>query len=410
MPISNALVQPGLPALGGRTGRVLNRRRLCGAAGMAAAVVALPSLHGCVAAPSSTAPTAAKATPAGLAAVPSSASVPSLAKALAPHFQFGVATTPAQMTGGPADFISSQFNMVVAENVMKPSELAPAGPGQYRFEEADALVNAALARGLKVRGHTLVWHNQVPPWMFVDAGQPVSRAVLVQRLQRYVADVVGHFKGRVFAWDVVNEAFSFGEDKVKTDASGMRLSPWREIIGEDYIEIAFAAAAKADPNALLFYNDYETQDPRRVVAISQLVTRLKARGVKIDGIGHQAHYTVVHPDTAVFEQAIQAYGRLGVTQHVTELDVALNGDLMKNGVTSATPELLALQAQRYADFFKLFIKHRALVSAVLVWGIDDAHTWLTSWPMQRFEAPLLFDRQRQPKQAFWAVHRVAQAL
>jgi endo-1,4-beta-xylanase len=397
MPIAHALVQPCLPAVACGWGHGLNRRRVCGALGLAG-LAGLAAVAGCAAVP---APSSAAA---------SSAPVPSLAEALAPHFQFGVATTPAQMTGATADFISSQFNMVVAENVMKPSELAPAGPGQYRFAEADALVNAALARGMKVRGHTLIWHNQVPAWMFVEAGQPVSRAVLVQRLQRYVADVVGHFKGRVFAWDVVNEAFSFGENNVKTDANGMRLSPWREIIGEDYIEIAFAAAAKADPNALLFYNDYETQDPRRVAAISQLVGRLKARGVKIDGIGHQAHYTVAHPDLAVFEQAIVAYGRLGLTQHVTELDVALNGDLMKNGVTSATPALLALQAQRYGDFFKLFIKHRALVSAVLVWGLDDAHTWLTSWPMPRFEAPLLFDRQRLPKPAFWAVHSAAQAL
>jgi endo-1,4-beta-xylanase len=405
MPVSQAPMEPGPAAIAARAGGALRRRLLCGASLLAGpvAVAGWAGLTGCAA-----------VAPAPATLAPDSASkpqppLPSLAQALAPHFHFGVATTPAQMAGDTANFIGSQFNMVVAENVMKPSELAPEAPGQYRFEAADALVDAALARGLKVRGHTLVWHNQAPAWMFVDAGRPVSRAVLVQRLQRYIADVVGHFKGRVMAWDVVNEAFSFGESDVKTDANGMRLSPWREIIGEDYIEIAFAAAAKADPNALLFYNDYETQDPRRVLAISQLVSRLKARGVKIDGIGHQAHYTVAHPDMAVFDQAIQAYGRLGVTQHVTELDVALNGDLMKNGVTRATPELLALQAQRYADFFKLFIKHRRLISSVLMWGIDDAHTWLTSWPMQRFEAPLLFDRQRQPKPAFWAVHRAAQA-
>jgi endo-1,4-beta-xylanase len=396
MAISNALVQPCLPSVSDIPGLTMNRRRLCRA--VAWSSLAALDLSACVATP----------TVAGL--VPSRQPLPSLAKALAPHFALGVATTPTQMKGDTAEFIASQFNMVVAENVMKASELAPTGPGQYRFEEADALVNAALARGLKVRGHTLVWHNQVPAWMFVDAGQPVSRVVLVQRLQRYIAEVVGHFKGRVAAWDVVNEAFSFGEYNVKTDAGGMRLSPWREIIGEDYIAIAFAAAAQADPHALLFYNDYETQDPRRVAAISQMVGRLKARGVKIDGIGHQAHYTVAHPEMAVFEQAIEAYGRLGVTQHVTELDVALNGDLMNNGVTSATAPLLALQAQRYADFFRLFIKHRTLLSAVLLWGIDDAHTWLTSWPMQRFEAPLLFDRQRNPKPAFWAVHRAAQAL
>jgi endo-1,4-beta-xylanase len=347
--------------------------------------------------------TACASAPATLSATPP----PSLAKALSAYFAFGSAITPAQIKTGAADFIANQFNVVVAENVMKASELAPAAEGQYDFRTADELVNYAISRGLKVRGHTLIWHNQVPAWMFVDGGQTVSRAVLVARMQRYIADVVGHFKGRVYAWDVINEAFVFGENNVKTDAGGMRLSPWREIIGEDFIAIAFAAAAKADPAALLFYNDYETQEPRKVAAISQMVTQLKASGVKIDGIGHQAHYTVVHPPLEVFEQAVIAYGRLGMTQHVTELDLALNGDIMQNRVTSATPALLALQAQRYGDFFKLFIRHQQLISAVLVWGIDDAHSWLTQWPMPRFEAPLLFDRQRQPKPAFWAVLQAA---
>jgi endo-1,4-beta-xylanase len=339
------------------------------------------------------------------AAVPS----PSLALALAPYFLFGAAITPQQLSSDAADFIASQFNVVVAENAMKASELAPAAEGQYDFRAADQLVNDALARGMKVRGHTLIWHHQVPPWMFVDRGQTASRSVLVARMQRYISDVVGHFQGRVYAWDVVNEAFVFGENTTKTDAAGMRLSPWRDIIGEDYIALAFAAAAKADPDALLFYNDYETQEPRKVAAISQMVNRLKSSGVKIDGIGHQAHYTVLHPRLEAFEQAIETYGHLGVTQHVTELDIALNGDIMQNGVTSATPALLALQAQRYGDFFRLFIKHRQLVSAVLVWGIDDGHTWLTQWPMQRFEAPLLFDPQWRPKPAFWAVLKEAKA-
>ena len=334
---------------------------------------------------------------------------PSLAQALSPFFAFGAAVTPAQMQGRDAAFIQQQCAVVVAENAMKPAELAAAGEGRYDFTAADALVDAALARGLKVRGHTLIWHNQVPDWMFVENGKTVSRTTLIARLQRYVTDVVTHFKGRVFAWDVVNEAISFGEDDVKTDADGLRLSPWRTIIGPEFIAIAFRAAAAADPAALLFYNDYETQNPRKVAAISKLVKQLKAEGVKIDGIGHQAHYTVTHPPMAAFEQALIEIGKLGVTQHITELDIALNADLMKDGVSAATPELLALQAQRYADFFHLFIKHRAHVSAVLVWGLDDEHSWLRYWPMKRFEAPLLFDGARQPKPAFWAVLKAATA-
>ena len=335
--------------------------------------------------------------------------LPSLAKALSPHFLFGSAVTPAQMQGSDAAFVQQQCAVVVAENAMKPAELAAAGEGRYDFSAADALVDSALARGLKVRGHTLIWHNQVPAWMFVENGQTVSRATLIARLQRYVTDVVTHFKGRVFAWDVVNEAISFGEGDVKTDADGLRLSPWRTIIGPEFIAMAFRAAAAADPAALLFYNDYETQNPRKVAAISKLVKRLKAEGVKIDGIGHQAHYTVTHPPMAAFEQALIAFGKLGVTQHVTELDIALNADLMRDQVKAATPELLALQAERYADFFRLFIKHQSHVSAVLVWGLDDEHSWLRYWPTKRFEAPLLFDAARQPKPAFWAVLKAAAA-
>jgi endo-1,4-beta-xylanase len=328
---------------------------------------------------------------------------PSLGRALAPYFAFGAAITPGQVAFGSADFIKAQFTVVVAENAMKPEALAPRAEGQYNFAQADELVNFARAAGLKVRGHTLVWHQQTPAWFFVENGAAVSRATLIARLERYIADVVGHFKGRVFAWDVVNEAFSFGEAHTRTDSSGMRLSPFREIIGAEFIEIAFRAAAKADPDALLFYNDYETQDLRKIAAISDMVRRLKAAGVKIDGIGHQAHCSMRHPSASSLEYAVEQYAGLGITQHVTELDIALNDDISARHVTEASPALLARQAQRYADFFKVFIAQRRHITAVLVWGIDDASSWLRHWPTERFEAPLLFDEGRQPKPAFWAV-------
>jgi len=332
-----------------------------------------------------------------------SGTLPSLGRALAPYFPFGAAITPGQVAFGSADFIKAQFTIVVAENAMKPEALSPSAEGQYHFAQADALVNFARTAGLKVRGHTLVWHQQTPAWFFVDNGAPVTRARLIARMERYIADVVGHFKGRVFAWDVVNEAFSFGEGHTRTDSKGMRLSPFREIIGEDFIEIAFRAAAKADPDALLFYNDYETQDFRKIAAISEMVTRFKAAGVKIDGIGHQAHCSMRHPLVGSFERAIAQYALLGITQHVTELDIALNDDISANRVTEASPALLARQAQRYAEFFELFIAQRQHITAVLTWGLDDAGSWLRHWPTARFEAPLLFDELRQPKPAFWAV-------
>jgi endo-1,4-beta-xylanase len=332
---------------------------------------------------------------------------PSLAQAFAKLMPFGSAITPEQLRGREAAFITHHFNVVVAENVMKPEVLAPKIEGVYDFSAADALVNFAAARGIKVRGHTLMWHRQMPPWLFKEGASTVSRAVLIARVERYIADVIKHFKGRVYAWDVLNEAFVDGEQGAEADANGMRMSELRKIIGPEYIEIVFRAAAQADPTALLFYNDYETQNPKKVAMISRMVRELKAKGVKIDGIGHQAHCSAGWPSVADFERAIDAYAQLGVTQHVTELDIALNNGVMDNQVTAATPELLERQARRYSELVSLFLRKRQHVTALLVWGISDANTWLTSWPMNRFEAPLLFDKELRSKPAYRAVIEAA---
>lgn len=334
---------------------------------------------------------------------------PSLARALARHFHFGAAVTPGQVSITAPDFIRHQFNIVVAENAMKPDALARQGEGRFDFSAADTIVDFAVANGMKVRGHTLVWHQQMPSWMFIEDGREVTRATLITRIENYITAVVTHFKGRVFAWDVVNEAFAAGEPGAPVDDRGMRMSTLRRVIGPEFIEIAFRAAAKADPDALLFYNDYETQQPKKIEAISRMVTDFKARDVKIDGIGHQAHCAMGHPSLASLEAAIDAYAALGVTQHITELDIALNNSITGQQVSAATPELLQRQADRYADFFRLFIAKRKAISAVLTWGIGDASSWLKYWPQRRFEAPLLFDEQLLPKPAYFAVLGVANA-
>jgi endo-1,4-beta-xylanase len=349
------------------------------------------------------------------AATPTKSSVMNAMKAPSLHaaykgiFPIGAAITPGQVLMSSPEFIKHHFNIVVAENAMKPEELVDKRvEGKYNFERADELVNFAVSNGIQVRGHTLLWHNQYAPWFFNGKnGLEVTRADLITRIQTYIADVVGHFEGRVFAWDVVNEAYCFGETGVKTDDKGMRMSRLREIVGPEFIEIAFRAAAKADPNALLFYNDYETQNSDKVNAIVNMVKDFKARGIKIDGIGHQAHCAMVHPSVAQYEQAIVKIGALGVTQHITELDIALNNNIMENKITEATPKLLNAQGERYRAFFDLFVKHKKYVTAVLVWGIDDGGSWLTGWPTKRFEAPLLFDPLRQTKPAFWQVLEAA---
>jgi endo-1,4-beta-xylanase len=328
----------------------------------------------------------------------------SVGAAYAGRMPFGAAVTPEQLrTTATADFIRHHFRVLVAENVMKQGALSPKAEGQYEFADADVIVNFGLNNGMKVRGHTLVWHTQMAPWILKENGGEVSRTTLIARLERYITDVVTHFKGRVYAWDVVNEAFQFDEPGAKTDGNGMRLNDYRRIIGPEYIEIAFRAASKADPDALLFYNDYETQNPRKVAAIVAMVKDLKAKGVKIDGIGHQSHCAHGWPRVADVEASIDAFAQLGVTQHITELDIALNQNLTDTLVTSATPELLSAQAERYRELMTLYMKKRQQVTAVLVWGIGDAYTWLTNWPSKRFEAPLLFDTQLKAKPAYTAV-------
>jgi endo-1,4-beta-xylanase len=346
------------------------------------------------------APPPAPVTPAGLD--------PSVGAAYVGRMPFGAAVTPDQLRAtATADFIRHHFRVLVAENVMKQESLSPKAEGQYEFADADSIVNFGLANGMKVRGHTLVWYNQMAPWILKENGGEVPRAALIARLERYITDVVTHFKGRVYAWDVVNEAFQFDEPGAKTDANGMRLSDYRRIIGPEYIEIAFRAASKADPDALLFYNDYETQNPKKVAAIVAMVKDLKAKGVKIDGVGHQSHCARGWPKVPDVEAAIDAFAQLGVTQHITELDIALNQNLTDTLVTAATPELLNAQAERYRELMTLYMKKRQQVTAVLVWGISDAYTWLTSWPSKRFEAPLLFDTQLKAKPAYTAVMDVA---
>jgi endo-1,4-beta-xylanase len=335
---------------------------------------------------------------------------PSLGAAYEGRMAVGAAVTPAQLrTPAVAQFIRHHFRVLVAENAMKAESISPLAEGQYNYVDADLIESFARGNGQKLRGHALVWHSQMAPWMLKDAaGAEVKRDVLVARMERYITDVVTHFKGRVWAWDVVNEAFQFDEGAgVVTDANGMRLSAWRRIIGPDYIEIAFRAAAKADPAALLFYNDYETQNPKKVAAIVAMVRDFKARGVKIDGVGHQMHCARLWPRVADVEAAITAIAATGVTQHVTELDIALNDQLDGTSVKAASTELLAAQAQRYSELMTLFMRRRTDVTGVLTWGIGDAYSWLTNWPVPRFEAPLLFDTNLKAKPAYTAWMDVA---
>jgi endo-1,4-beta-xylanase len=345
---------------------------------------------GCAATPAAAAP-AAPPRPAAYAPLPGP--LPSLKESWAGVLLVGAAANPGQvMTNG--DFVARQFAVITAENEMKPVTISKK-EGEYNFAMADQLVDWGVKHGVKVRGHCLVWHQQAAPWMFTKDGKPVSRELLLQRMRDYIHTVVGHFKGRVWAWDVVNEAFPVGEG-VDT-VGGWRNSEWYKIIGPEYVELAFRFAHEADPDALLFYNDYETQNPAKLELILAMARDLKKKGVRIDGVGHQAHVYVSRPSVRELETSIQEIAKLGLRNHITELDMSLRADYGKPMEDGTEEQLLQRQAKRYAELFEMFARNRDKIDAVVFWGWTDETSWLR-YP----DMPLLWNEDG-PKPAFWAV-------
>ncbi len=346
--------------------------------------------------------------------------VPALKDAFADAFLVGGALNPSQFTGqntAEADLVKKHFNTITAENVMKWERIHPE-PGRYNFEPADQFVAFGEENDMFVVGHTLVWHSQTPRWVFQDGeGNPVSRDTLLARMRDHIHTVVGRYKGRVDGWDVVNEALN--------DDGTLRQSPWYNIIGEDYIARAFEYAREADPDAELYYNDYSMNNPAKRDGAVRLVENLQAQGLKVTGIGMQGHYALSYPTLEEIDASIKAFARLG-TVMFTELDVAVlprpneywGADISQsaelsaelNPYTEAFPDSMQQAlAERYAEFFRIFLDNRDAVSRVTFWGVTDAGSWLNGWPIQgRTEYPLLFDRNNQPKPAFDAVMRLAE--
>lgn len=336
-------------------------------------------------------------------------------------FYIGVAINQRQFDGedqrgGP--IIAAQFNSTSPENVLKWESVHPE-PGRFDFTEPDRYVAFGEQHHMYIIGHTLVWHNQTPRWVFQNEdGSPVTRDELLRRMREHILTVVGRYKGRIKGWDVVNEALN--EDGT------LRNSPWRRIIGDDYIEKAFQYAHEADPDAQLHYNDYSLENkPKRDGAIA-LIKRLKAEGIPVNAIGLQGHDKLDWPTPAQEDETIAAFAQLGVKVMITELDVDMApstqrnrtaevtfngqagaaGDAYSHGLPEAQQQALA---NRYAELFRVFLKHRADISRVTFWGVTDGDSWLNDWPIRgRTNYPLLFDRAGQPKPAFYAVMKVAQ--
>ena len=327
------------------------------------------------------------------------------------NFTMGVALSSPQ-----SDDFNSQsrrialehFNGVTPEFELQPSFVAPE-EGVFDFDRADRLVDFALQNNMTVRGHSLLWHEQTPDYFLVG-----SREDIRQRLETYIGTVMEHFSGRIHIWDVVNEAVSTdlfrGDDGVGPD----RNTIWYEAVGNaDYIDWAFQAARAADPNALLFLNDFETEEPRKAGWFRDIVRRLIERGVPIDGVGHQVHLRLESTAESVLASidAIQNEFPHLVT-HVTEMDITMYtdpGSCYESG-TNCLPdlgpnpplELLRQQAQIYRDVFA-GLTQRSFVEYVSLWGVTDGDSAANNNPAVRFNHPLLFDRDGEPKPAFFAI-------
>ncbi|WP_044206642.1 endo-1,4-beta-xylanase [Flammeovirga sp. OC4] len=345
---------------------------------------------------------------------------PTLKEAFEGKFLLGTALHVDHTNGvrkQSADLVEQQYNSIVAENCMKPEEIHPS-KGVYNFKEADQFVEYGEKNNMFIVGHTLVWHSQVPDWFFLDdEGNTVSREQLIERMRDHIYTVVGRYKGRVQAWDVVNEAID--------DKEGLRKSKWHQIIGEDFIELAFKFAHEADPDAELYYNDYSLILPHRRAEAVKLVKNLIDKGIRVDGIGMQAHYGIDYVKIPEFEKSITDFASLGVKVMLTELDISvlpfpteeISAEISQkyalvpefDPYTSTLPDSMQTKlAQNYVDLFKVLLKHQEKIGRVTFWGVNDAHTWRNNWPIEgRTDHPLLFDRNNQPKKAYHAVLELA---
>lgn len=246
----------------------------------------------------------------------SNVNVASLAEVYKDYFAIGAAINQNTIVSGK-ELLINHFNSLTAENEMKPENLQPK-ENQFTFEVADQFVTFAEQHNKKMRGHTLVWHNQTPDWMFTNPdGSEASRELLLQRMQHHISTVVNRYKGKIYSWDVVNEVIDDNQDLF------YRESKWLKLVGEDFIEKAFRYTHEADPNALLFYNDYNECFPEKRDKIYQLVKSLKDKGVPIHGVGMQGHWNLSKPSLDDIRAAIEKYASLGLQIQVTELDVSV---------------------------------------------------------------------------------------
>jgi len=334
----------------------------------------------------------------------------SLKQAFETDFYVGTALDSVQILGKAkpcTHLVKHQFNSIVAENCMKIEKIQP-HEGVFDMTLPDRFVKFGEKNKMKIIGHTLVWHSQTPAWFFVDkAGKQVSREVLIERMRTHITTLVTCYKGRVHGWDVVNEALE--------DDGALRKSLWYKIIGPEYIELAFKFAHEADPNAELYYNDYNLYKPSKRAGAVQIVKTLQAKGCRIDAVGEQGHYSLGMNIFDDLEGSILAFSNLGVKVMITELDLTIipfpsseiTADVSMsyqnsekyNPYTKEVPQSVLNEfSDYYVKLFKIFVKHKNVIDRVTFWGVNDGQSWRNYWPIKtRTDYPLLFDRDNKAK-------------
>jgi endo-1,4-beta-xylanase len=336
----------------------------------------------------------------------------SLAEAYRDYWYTGVSVNQWEVEGDQEshwDVITKNFNWVVAENCMKCEVIHPQ-EGVYDFTLADKFVDKAKAAGLKVQGHCLIWHSQCAPWFHFDKdGKLVSREELKKRMREHIYTIVSHFKGRIDAWDVCNECFE--------DDGSPRKSLFWQILGTDYIPLAFQYAHEADPNVQLFYNDYSMNKPTKVEGVANFFRPLIEQGLPVTAIGMQGHMILEDAKELLpqYDHSIKTIAALGVPTFFSELDLSVlpnpygfsganvsdrftytpEKDPFKEGLTK---EKEAEINQFWVDFYKMLIPHKDNILRVNFWCLNDANSWRNDFPIQgRSDYATLYDRQNQPK-------------
>jgi endo-1,4-beta-xylanase len=351
----------------------------------------------------------------GLAVIPAAlAKAPprGLARAFRREFRIGVAVSNQaldQQDAAQLQLVEREFNSVTGENAMKWGVIRPDGCN-WQWQRADRLVDFASRHRMALVGHTFVWHSQIPSSVFADdAGNALGRDALLARMHEHIDTLAGRYRGKVWAWDVVNEAID--EDR------GWRRSRWHEIIGDDYMERAFRFAHAADPKARLLYNDYNMHNPGKREFLVKVLRGYLDRGVPISGVGMQSHVGLAYPDLEEWERSIATYTDMGLKVHVTELDVdvlpqaaAAQADVANRADYAAQldpwrqglpDEMQQKLADRYEALFRILLRYERSVERVTFWGLHDGISWKNDFPVRgRTNYPLLFDRSMQPKPAY----------